>query len=121
MTEGEFHKFIVKQSVNSAYRDFIKYISLYLRLKLIIDFVKFYMFFQQQALNMSEDFPDLIVLKRICEINLKRNIFETNFRMSTTSMGVMELCSHKTELIQCWRNMKTRRLGGIKGDTLISS
>ena len=72
MTEREFHKFIVKQSVNSAYGDFIKYIPLYL--KLIVGFAKFYLFSQQQVLNVSEGFQDLIVSKRTCGINLRKNI-----------------------------------------------
>ena len=47
MTEHDFYKFIVNQSVDSAYGDYIKYI--FLKLKLIVDSVKFYLFFQQQV------------------------------------------------------------------------
>ena len=47
MTERDFYKFIVNQSVDSAYGDYIKYI--FLKLKLIVDSVKFYLFFQQQV------------------------------------------------------------------------
>src|SRR5438046_9619659 len=47
MTERDFYKFIVNQSVDSAYGDYIKYT--FLKLKLIVDLVKFYLFFQQQV------------------------------------------------------------------------
>ena len=47
MTEREFHRFIINQSIDSAYGDYIKYI--FLASELIVDFVKFYLFFQVQV------------------------------------------------------------------------
>ena len=72
------------------------------------------------SVDCERGFSQLNRIKTDLRNKLGNDHLESAFRIATTSISVTELRSHSKELIQCWRNSKSRR-SGDKGDTLISA
>ena len=72
------------------------------------------------SVDCERGFSQLNRIKRDLHNKLGNVHLESAFRIATTSISVTELCSHSMELIQRWKNSKSRR-SGDKGDTLISA
>lgn len=71
------------------------------------------------SVDCERGFSKLTRIQRDLRNRLQDDNLESTFRISATSMSIADLRSHEKELIQRWRNLKPRRSGGDKGDSLI--
>ena len=72
------------------------------------------------SVDCERGFSKINCIKTDLRNKLENDHLEGVFRIAATPISVTEIRSHSKELIQGWRNSKSRR-SGDKGDTLITS